>query len=357
MGKLDAILYACLVTGYNSKNISSITVSNNVATVTTSTTHGYAVYDIIAISGANESVFNNEFTIASVPTTTTFTFSVTTGLSSASGSMTCKIAPLGWTREFTGTNKSVYRASDVTSNRMYLRADDSATYYTQVNMYESMSSVDAGSGKGVDTWWCKSNLNTSATCGWCLVGDSKRFYLMTNFYPSSYPNSWSIYVFGDIIPFRSNDPWCCILGGHNVNTAYSSTADSNTFMQNCSGSSGGMFFARNYTYLGGNAAFYLYAAQRWSIHGMTNSPQTIPYPSPVDNAVHLLPVYVSDNGLTAGAWRGILPGFYVPIEAVNGVFAIKDRSVVYNGRTYMAFRSSAGSSCGNYWIDITGPWT
>ena len=39
VGKLDAILYACLVTGYNTKTVSSIVVSSNVATVTTSTAH------------------------------------------------------------------------------------------------------------------------------------------------------------------------------------------------------------------------------------------------------------------------------------------------------------------------------
>lgn len=49
-GKLDAILYAALVTGINSKNISTISVTNNVATVTTSTTHGYNVNNIIVIS-------------------------------------------------------------------------------------------------------------------------------------------------------------------------------------------------------------------------------------------------------------------------------------------------------------------
>jgi len=141
-GKLDAILYAALVTGFNSKNVSSITVSGNVATVTTSTAHGYMVGDGIKIEGANESIFNDEFEIITVPTTTSFTFPLATGIASATGTITAKIAPLGWERVYTGTNKSVYRSLDPAATRLYLRIDDSADRTAVVSMYETMSSID-----------------------------------------------------------------------------------------------------------------------------------------------------------------------------------------------------------------------
>ena len=41
VGYLIAILDAFLVNGFNPRNVTSITVSGNVATATTSTTHGY----------------------------------------------------------------------------------------------------------------------------------------------------------------------------------------------------------------------------------------------------------------------------------------------------------------------------
>ena len=41
-----ALLDACLVTGFNSKNVSSITVAANVATLTSATAHGFAVESV-----------------------------------------------------------------------------------------------------------------------------------------------------------------------------------------------------------------------------------------------------------------------------------------------------------------------
>lgn len=202
--------------GYNSKNISSITVSSNVATVTTSTAHGYNQYDIVKISGANESIFNDDFEIASVPTTTTFTFNLTTALTSASGTITCKIAPLGWSQSFTsGSGKSVYHSNDVTGTGLYLRVDDTGTKSTQVNMYETMTTVDVGTGKSQDTWWAKSSIANTATHQWYLVGNSKCFYLMTEV-NLGYPYGLSNYFFGDTVSFRANDPWCCALGGQSA---------------------------------------------------------------------------------------------------------------------------------------------
>ena len=41
-----SLLDACLVTGFNSKNVSSITVAANVATLTSATAHGFAVESV-----------------------------------------------------------------------------------------------------------------------------------------------------------------------------------------------------------------------------------------------------------------------------------------------------------------------
>ena len=106
-GYLTTLLYAALETGFNTKTVSSITVAANVATVTTSTAHGYLVNDVVRISGANESVFNDDVLIATVPSTTTFTFALTTATASATGTISCCIAPLGFTRVYLGTNKAV----------------------------------------------------------------------------------------------------------------------------------------------------------------------------------------------------------------------------------------------------------
>ena len=71
--------------GTNSYTISTIAVATSVATITTSAAHGLAVGDTLTISGAtatsgtgstDQTGFNPQFVVATVPTTTTLTVSV-----------------------------------------------------------------------------------------------------------------------------------------------------------------------------------------------------------------------------------------------------------------------------------------
>ena len=71
--------------GTNSYTISTIAVATSVATITTSAAHGLAVGDTLTISGAtatsgtgstDQTGFNRQFVVATVPTTTTLTVSV-----------------------------------------------------------------------------------------------------------------------------------------------------------------------------------------------------------------------------------------------------------------------------------------
>lgn len=244
----------------------------------------------------------------------------------------------------------------MTGTRLYLRVDDSlSANYTQVNIYETMTSVDAGTGKSTDIFWFKSNTANTVTHPWYLIGDTKRFYFITAYNPG-YPGN-AVYAFGDLIPTRTGDAWCCMLAGGSNSANYSSAPDTNTGFQNTSGVSTGNILARNYTGLGGPAPFLLFSAMRWTTIGYSGSPTTQPFPSPNDNAVHLTPIYLFDYGLSTYTFRGIVPGMMSPLEGVQGIYANKDRSVIYNGRTYMAFKSSYGASTGNLWFDITGPWT
>jgi hypothetical protein len=58
------------------KTVSNKALTSNVATLTTSATHGFAVGDIAVITGV-DATFNGTYYVASVPTTTTFTFAKT----------------------------------------------------------------------------------------------------------------------------------------------------------------------------------------------------------------------------------------------------------------------------------------
>lgn len=346
VNKLDPILYACLVTGFNSKNISTITVAANVATVTTSTAHGYNQYDIIKVEGANEIVFNDEFTIASVPTTTTFTFPLTTGLSSATGTITCKIAPLGWTREFTGTNKSVYRSP--TGNRFYLRVDDSNTMYSIITCYESMTGVDTGTNAVGPVYWVKSNAASTATREWYLVGNDKTFYLF-DAWSSSYPTLHIGYAFGEFSSLKAGDAFNTMLIGHTA-TAPSAPASNQAFTYvNGFANTTGHLLVRPYSSAVGSVSF---AKQSLPL-GQMGWGTGINYPNLVDNGLHLYPLEIIEGNAVI---RGRMPGLFTPLESTGVNILSNDRTVIIDNKTYIAIRVCSNNSGGNCWLDITGDW-
>ncbi len=70
-------------------SVSGITRSGSTVTVTTASDHGYTVDDWVTIAGANETDYNGEQRVYSVPSTTTFTFITTaTPTTPATGTMT-----------------------------------------------------------------------------------------------------------------------------------------------------------------------------------------------------------------------------------------------------------------------------
>ena len=86
--------------GLNTFTISTIAVAGNVATLTTSAAHGLSVGDTLTISGATATSgtgstsqvgFNRQFTVATVPLTTTVTVDVT-GLSNVNPGTTLTLA-------------------------------------------------------------------------------------------------------------------------------------------------------------------------------------------------------------------------------------------------------------------------
>lgn len=96
-------------TATNNKAITSLTRteptsgSTAVATATTSVVHGFAVGSTVTISGASGIEYNNPFTIATVPSTTSFTFNIAvnpavSATASVSGGSTTRDNLINWVR-------------------------------------------------------------------------------------------------------------------------------------------------------------------------------------------------------------------------------------------------------------------
>lgn len=365
-GTLVSLLDACLIDGFQTKTVSSATQTGGTATVETSTAHGYGVNDVIVISGANESAWNDEFRILTV-TSTTFTFAIGSGTASpATGSLSCKIAPLGWTKPFSGTNKAAYlpKAQYV---QCYLRVqDDSSTPYSangrwaKVRGYETMSNVDTGSGlfptvaqatNGLSFF--KSDASSAATRGWWLVGDGGIFYMGT-FWHNSYLSSAGGYAFGDPNSLRSGDAYSAFLAaepaGNDGESYYPGLYNVFATLGAFNTTQAGKYLARSYNQLGGSLLAGMVGDNGISINMGCSG---LAYPHPVDNGLLFSPVGVVENNCVRSR---ALPGLYYPLHVTPLAYLDVIEPQDFPGRKFQAFDLAVGSSRAQCLIDITGPW-
>jgi hypothetical protein len=349
-GTLISVLDACLVNGFGSVVVNTLTVASNIATATVSTGHNFPLVGstgaVIRIEGATPSGLNGDFRIQSA-TTTTFTFT-TSGITdqTATGTISAKRAPAGFSKAFSGTNKAVYRADDIQSTRMYLWVEDSTTTYAAVSGYETMSDVDTGGGAfnggGTGRWYKSDAANTSAR-GWRLFSDGHCFYLFvnkgagqSNYYITS---CW----FGDMIPNIPDAYRCGIVATDPNNYEYGLALLANpTYSQ----------FARSYNQLGSAVSFARYSnrlvAAEMGYSGMA-------YPSPIGNELIAFPVQCVEGA----NYRGDMPGLYGPAHNLsttsNDGVVIPDVQVNGGLRDLMicAIRENIAY---RVLLDITGPW-
>jgi len=85
--KLDATDLSLDNVSKASRTITTVARTTNITTITTSVAHGYSVSDSVTVTAVTNPSVNGTFTIASVPTTTTFTYA-NTGTNIVSGADT-----------------------------------------------------------------------------------------------------------------------------------------------------------------------------------------------------------------------------------------------------------------------------
>lgn len=157
-GSMINVLDACLVDGIQIGVVSSLIASGKTITATFSFAHNLMQYQVIKITGATQSEFNGEHRILTVPNAQSVTFELEVNLSttSASGTITASLPPLGWEKPFSSANaggggKAAYRSKNLLlPSRPFLRVVDeldpayTATYakYAKVGIVEDMADID-----------------------------------------------------------------------------------------------------------------------------------------------------------------------------------------------------------------------
>lgn len=374
-GAAVAVLDACLVDGFGLITADSVTISGNVATVTKSTGHSMEVDAVALIAGATVigGSINGEQKVTSV-TATTFTFA-TTGLSNqtATGTITAKLAPAGWAKTYSGTNKAAYKSADVTATGCLLRVDDTGTTNARVVGYETMSDVDTGTGpfptsvqQSGGGYWPKSQTANSTARNWILVSDSKMFYFASEHYVSSGSGAYDITVFGDVIPTKSGDAYACVLSLISSDVA-ASVGDTGNYASSHSATVSSVYMPRSYTGIGSSKQMlkmFPYIASsnnsNWSGH-MGGSSSGVPYPNTADGGLYVSPHYLLEG--TTLVLRGTSPGFYCcPQYVPPGTFAARDTVTGVTGltgKTLKCITTYGGGPTpysGPVFLDVTGPW-
>ena len=253
-GCMIDVLDACLVNGYGSQTVSTLTASGTTVTATFGSDHNFKQYQVIKITGANQAEYNVEARILTVPDATTITFELAAlpSVDSATGTINASLPSLDWEKPFSSTSatggKGAYRSKNtLLPSRPFLRVVDeldpayTETYakYAKVGIVEDMTDIDTmlgvqapydsenidknwvGTGSGTDVingwakwyyarsndWQVDANADTlSIVAGvrnWILVGNQDCFYIFIN--PTTNRNYKFPYGFGTFKNYLSSD--------------------------------------------------------------------------------------------------------------------------------------------------------
>lgn len=378
-GTLINVLDACLVTGYNSRSGLAIARVGDIATATFNS-HGYTRDQVVELAGADQAEYNGQFRILS-NTTNTFTFKVSeSAVTPATGTITCKVAPLGWNKVFSGTNTAFYQSKNILSNKMFLKVlDDGTTYSSYGGRFASMRGYEESSDLNTayapfprfdqaNHYIYKQYYNWSVgtNVAWSLIGDDMIFYLFNNWWEESgrwYDSgSGSLSVFGDFVSYRPGDNYNTIqCSNYTSFSTYQYYDFACFYSQNTQGGYGPPYIARAYNQISQSQSALI--RQNSVITGALGDTGTT-FPNPIDGSMQFGEICVIESG---NLLRGKMPGMYSPSHArplYTPHTTSQQGSVLRNlggqNADYwcLIFRCHGGSSTtgGCLMFDLTNPW-
>lgn len=367
-----ALFDACLKDGFDVKS-ATITVASGVATVAWSGSHSCLKDTVILVAGVTGGMtaLNGEQKVTSKPGATSCTFATAVADGTASGTITIRMAPLGFAKPFSGTNLAAYQSQSAFSAKHLIRVDDTSTTLMRLRGYESMSDINTGvgpfptdaqiSGGG---YWPKRQTASATGVPWIIVGDDRMFFFIVSPYGPS-PSSWTfnstVRGFGDGIPFKPSGDVFMTMLNVSAQTSVSNMQDGDFANPTVSTTS----TPRSHTGLGTATINYANAYCGGSnASGIANTLGA--FPSLVDGALYLSKKYLSQSSDVVP--RGDIPGLrHIPQSGTLQPFNAGETfpgSGVDTGRNFLAVPCTntslssgiATNSSGFAMIDITGPW-
>lgn len=282
-------------------------------------------------------------------------------------------AGLGWTREFSDTNKRVFRGDPVSGSGYYLRLDDSNNQYGLLRGYRTMSDIDTGS-EGVPTaaqlangsLWPKSNAASSAARNWWAIGTEKHLYLFVDYTGVGTTQSMFPFFAGDLTDWVPGGQHNFCVSNNNL-TTYAS-GNGNVYMFTPYSAEWGS------TPTAANAALYVardylnnVGAVRLGCSGVLGRAASL-WGREENTAVRDIPTQVNgglmyQRGIMIEAQmmpRGTMPGLLVPfIEDGFADFQIlTDLDGMPSGTDVIAkrWKPGSGSTFGVVLFDLSNEW-
>lgn len=370
-GAMINVLDACLINGFNAKSVTSLIVAGAVATATISA-HGYLTGRIVeftgsSVTGGTPGALNGNQKITVVDANTVTFPAPGIADQTAAGTITCKRPGLGFVKEYSGTNKAIYKRTHVQATAMMLRVDDTGSGVASATlaralMVESATGIDTYTNHTPTTaqlsggqYWSK-GANDSSTKQWILVGDGRTFYFWTEHGSQTFAGTGALHMrmFGDITSYRAGDAYGCAIGG-DFDTSGSSFLPFGYSAGSVASNGIGFLLARmsdTISYAIGAAFTCQYASAIVGNSGPS-------YPSPVDNGLALVtkPILSEVNATFSHPIRGHARGLMLPIATVGN--RLHKRTLTgltyFDGEVLMVANVTTGQP-GSIGVDITGPW-
>lgn len=365
-GSFIALLDACLVNGFGLGTLDSLVVTGNVATATRAAGHPFEVGSVVLIAGATPAALNGEQKVVST-TTNSYTFA-TSGIAdqTATGSISHKLAPAGWSNSAMsgGTaNVKAYKSTDVAATGCLLRVDDAGTQSMRLVGYETMSDVNTGTNPfptstqvSGGAYWAKSTTADATERQWALAADGRSFLFWVAYGNSN--GQTVVQAFGDFLSLKSPDAYACYLSGA-LGAYHATTGSTYDFAYSNTGSNGyGGWAVRGVSGLGSSQPMARggctpLGSTGW--HSGYNTTSLMAFPNPADNGLYVTPLILGELSPTQ-VYRGSFPGFFfAPQNIGSSVFALRESVTGVTGLTGKTLKALTGYS-GVSFVDVTGPW-
>jgi hypothetical protein len=393
-GSLISLLDSCLVTGWGTKTATSTNISSGVCTIVYTGGSGAEVGTTINVSGATPVVLNGDQIVTAIGVNSV-SFATTAANQTATGTITFKMASLGFVKSFTGTNLAAYKSTALLSTQLFLRVNDTAAKFARVVGFETMTAISTGTGNfptaaqvSGGLYWPKSDGVDALSRKWYLFGDESAFYLCLNPSNSTSPTTPSspfnsmVFFFGDINSKKSADGFRCVISGHRYdqddgNSGYPQRTDAGSIrgfgclaVSDRDRNQFSTYIARSHSALGTSKEVWRIGAGNIGQNGNAYSGtdevvttgaygQLPTFPNPADGGI----IGCNLMAISDGAIRGDFPGMlHIVNDQASATLTSNDRVIptgALSSRKYFVVQAAPSNVAwakGAVLFDIVGPW-